>query len=44
MFGKTIGEGKLEEAKTLAKKQCAFIAAMAFCLGFVIMPMAKIKH
>lgn len=42
IIGKTIGEGKTEEAKSLAKKQCAFIAAMAFCLGFVIMPMAKV--
>lgn len=42
IIGKTIGEGKTEEAKSLAKKQCAFIACMAFCLGFVIMPMAKV--
>lgn len=42
IIGKTIGEGKTEEAKSLAKKQCAFIAAMAFCLGFVIMPLAKV--
>lgn len=42
IIGKTIGEGKIEEAKSLAKKQCAFIAAMAFCLGFVIMPMTKV--
>lgn len=42
IIGKTIGEGRTEEAKVLAKKQCAFIAAMAFCLGFVIMPMSKV--
>lgn len=42
IIGKTIGEGKTEEAKSLARKQCAFIAAMAFCLGFLIMPMAKL--
>lgn len=42
IIGKTIGEGKTEEAKVLAKKQCGFIAAMAFCLGFVIMPMSKV--
>lgn len=42
IIGKTIGEGKTEEAKVLAKKQCGFIAAMAFCLGFVIMPMSKL--
>lgn len=42
IIGKTIGEGRTEEAISLAKKQCAFIAAMAFCLGFVIMPMAKV--
>ena len=42
IIGKTIGEGRTEEAKVLARKQCAFIAAMAFCLGFVIMPMSKI--
>ncbi|MCQ2586910.1 MAG: MATE family efflux transporter [Treponema sp.] len=42
IIGKTIGEGKTEEAKTLAKKQCGFIAAMAFCLGFVIMPLSKL--
>lgn len=42
IIGKTIGQGKTEEAKSLAKKQCGFIAAMAFCLGFVIMPMSKI--
>lgn len=41
IIGKTIGEGKTEEAKVLAKKQCGFIACMAFCLGFLIMPMAK---
>lgn len=42
IIGKTIGEGKKEEAKILAKKQCAFIAAMAFLLGLLIMPMSKI--
>jgi len=41
IIGKTIGEGKQEEAKSLAKKQSGFIALMAFCLGFVIMPMSK---
>lgn len=42
IIGKTIGEGKTEEVKSLAKKQCAFIAIMAFFLGLLIMPMAKI--
>lgn len=42
IIGKTIGQGKTEEAKSLAKKQCAFIAAMAFFLGLLIMPMAKV--
>lgn len=42
IIGKTIGEGKTEEAKSLARKQCCFIAAMAFFLGFLIMPMAKL--
>lgn len=42
IIGKTIGEGRTEDAKILARKQCGFIAAMAFCLGFLIMPMAKV--
>lgn len=41
IIGKTIGEGKKEEAKSLAVKQCSFIAAMAFVLGLLIMPMSK---
>ena len=42
IIGKTIGEGRLEDAKSLARKQCGFIAAMAFFLGFLIMPLAKL--
>lgn len=42
IIGKTIGEGRMEDAKILARKQCGFIACMAFFLGLLIMPMSKV--
>lgn len=42
IIGKTIGEGRLDDAKILARKQCGFIALMSFVLGLMIMPLSLI--
>lgn len=41
IIGKTIGEGKLLEAKSLSNKLCAFISGMALVLGFLLIPLSK---
>lgn len=42
IIGKTIGEGKSEEAKILAKKISGFILALSFVLGLFIIPLSKL--
>ena len=42
IVGKTIGEQKYDEAKSLAKKLCLFIALLALTLGILLVPLIKI--
>lgn len=42
IIGKTIGEGKTEEAKILAKKIVFFILGISFVLGLFIIPLSRL--
>jgi len=42
IIGKTIGEGKTEEAKILARKITLFILSFSFVLGLFIIPLSKL--
>ncbi|MBQ0051566.1 MAG: MATE family efflux transporter [Treponema sp.] len=42
IIGKTIGEGKIQEAKILAKRISLFILGISFALGLFIIPLSRI--
>lgn len=42
IIGKTIGEGKIDDAKILAKKISGFILGISFTLGLFIIPLSKL--